>query len=106
MPPITVSTYTVVIVGIGVGGGSPVVAAAGAPGTAGSSRTSRRARGVTRVEVDEPDGSSEEFGTSSCEATIWRRRKRESVLSSIVEDLLALSKKKVSDTPIALKLER
>lgn len=82
------------------------MAGAGAPGTAGSSRTSRRARGVTRVEVDEPDGSSVEFGTSSCEATIWRRTKRESVLSSIVEDLLALSKKTVSNTPLALKLER
>lgn len=82
------------------------MAGAGAPGTAGSSRTSRRARGVTRVEVDEPDGSSVEFGTSSCEATIRRRRKRESVLSSIVEDLLALSKKTISNAPIALKLAR
>lgn len=60
---------------------------------------------MTRVEVDEPDGSIVEFGTSSCEATIWRRRKSESVLSSIAEDLLALWKKAVSKTPIATKLE-
>lgn len=42
---------------------------------------------MIRVEVDEPDGSSVGFGTSSSETTIWRRRRSESVLTSIAEEL-------------------
>lgn len=69
---------------------------AGAPGTAGtrgSSRISRGGRGVIKVEVDVPDGSSRDFDTSSSEATMWKRRRSESVLSSIAEELDCFVKK-------------
>lgn len=42
---------------------------------------------MIRVEVDVPDGSSVEFGTSSSETTTRSRRRSESVLSSIAEEL-------------------
>lgn len=58
---------------------------------------------MIRVEVNEPDGSSVEFGTSSSKATVWRRRRNESVLSSIAEELECFVEKDNLQYPNSVK---